>query len=489
MKNIEISEEHRINRMVTSCYAGLSAVIILAYVIEIIKQTYTLQHILLDYAFLLAPLLISLVLYRMNPKHHLIKHVLSLGYGIYYLFMMLTEMDLTHYTFVIPMLVLTSVYHDWKFTLRTGVGIVGILTTYVVRAIIIGNIDRADLEIAMAVIVVSTMFVVLASVLSERNYRDRYQAIEDEKAKEAENYRKIQEVVKKIMSKIDLLDTAAQEMKGQTNNAKSAITEISHGTADVAENIQKQLMMSNNINSKSQDASSLSVELRDKFDVTKELSDGGYDQLVEIDQMSVKFTEACDEVANTMQDLSTKIEQVRETLDLINGVTNQTGLLSLNASIEAARAGESGRGFAVVASQIKKLAEETKIATADIQIIFDELTAQSEKATAHVQVLEDINQKQVSRVTSARSNFETIKEDIVHASERISRQVEHMQDISSSNAEISGNIENMSAFTQELFANSESTKALSEDTLKSVEDVNEILSGILVDVDELRSIL
>ncbi|MBY7732434.1 methyl-accepting chemotaxis protein [Vibrio bathopelagicus] len=86
----------------------------------------------------------------------------------------------------------------------------------------------------------------------------------------------------------------------------------------------------------------------------------------------------------SMTDLDERVKQIREMVDVISGIAENTNLLALNAAIEAARAGEQGRGFAVVADEVRKLASGTSQQTTNIRNMMNELVAAAGRSRSAV---------------------------------------------------------------------------------------------------------
>jgi methyl-accepting chemotaxis protein WspA len=86
-----------------------------------------------------------------------------------------------------------------------------------------------------------------------------------------------------------------------------------------------------------------------------------------------KMATASTAIAEKLADINAKVTNITSVVTTINKVADQTNLLSLNAAIEAAKAGEFGQGFAVVAREIRRLADQTAIATLDIEQMVKEM--------------------------------------------------------------------------------------------------------------------
>jgi len=101
---------------------------------------------------------------------------------------------------------------------------------------------------------------------------------------------------------------------------------------------------------------------------------GGIEGITDIETMIKNSRDTLQDISNKTAELRDYSHEVVNLMDLINNISNQTKMLSLNASIEAARAGEQGKGFGVVAVEVGKLASETENVSKKIEEVIGNLT-------------------------------------------------------------------------------------------------------------------
>ncbi len=117
-------------------------------------------------------------------------------------------------------------------------------------------------------------------------------------------------------------------------------------------------------------------------------------------------------ISNNIKDLALKSSSIGDIVATINNIANETNLLALNASIEAARAGEAGKGFSVVADQIKKLAEQTEVATKNVKTIVEEMQGEISKAEENEEKSEIIIKNTSEASNEAINSFKVINKSV-----------------------------------------------------------------------------
>jgi methyl-accepting chemotaxis protein len=169
------------------------------------------------------------------------------------------------------------------------------------------------------------------------------------------------------------------------------------------------------------------------------------------------------DAAEVIRKLEADTDQVRNVLEVIKGIADQTNLLALNAAIEAARAGEQGRGFAVVADEVRSLASKTQESTEEINVTINNLISASKEAVSVMD--KGTEQAQVSVSNSEQAGNSLIKiadvvESINGMNHRISKAVEDQQSLSS---EIVTSVGNILHQTEETADKSQSLGALASE--------------------------
>jgi methyl-accepting chemotaxis protein len=167
--------------------------------------------------------------------------------------------------------------------------------------------------------------------------------------------------------------------------------------------------------------------------------------------------------AELVQSLGERSQQIGEIVGVINEIADQTNLLALNAAIEAARAGEQGRGFAVVADEVRKLAERTAGATAEISTMIRAIQDEVAKA---VGAMNDATGKVDSGVRLSAEAGQALH-NIVKSVDDLQLMVQQIasaaDEMSATSDQISKDIESIAQLSKESSANSEHTAASSRE--------------------------
>ncbi len=195
------------------------------------------------------------------------------------------------------------------------------------------------------------------------------------------------------------------EMTNNTNEIALTIGQMSEGARHQLEQIDQSSRLVERVMELSEEISSQSREIFQFAQLgAKEGKDGLKNMDAAVEAMNTLLREAKDAVAllDKFHDRSTRISDI---VNLIQSISQQTNLLSLNASIEAARAGEAGRGFTVVADQIRQLAANTKVSAAEIEVLVTEVMNDTESVLMHIRSIERIGNTSATSVYQASGIF------------------------------------------------------------------------------------
>ena len=183
------------------------------------------------------------------------------------------------------------------------------------------------------------------------------------------------------------------------------------------------------------------------------------------------------ELSQKLVDLSSETAAVKNVLEVIADIADQTNLLALNAAIEAARAGEHGRGFAVVADEVRKLAERTQKSLSEINTTISVITQSVNDASEHMSVnakaIEALSHNASEVEADISSSVNAIEDSIIQVDETVTGYISNSKTIATMITKV-GNIEKIS---QENQGTIEEISEASSNLMQMTNNLNNLLQG------------
>ena len=235
-------------------------------------------------------------------------------------------------------------------------------------------------------------------------------------------------IIGKINGASQSVAATSEELTATAQNTAHSAETVRNGIHDIAESARVQVK-------DTQDAVNHTDEILQLLDdnrkVMTEMNEAtenihkrqteGAEILSDLMKKSAETADATQEVSRVVEETNQRAERIEEASAMIQSISEQTNLLALNAAIEAARAGEAGRGFAVVAEEIRKLAEQSRGFTDEINGIIGELKTKSQQAVDTMEVSKKLVEESNVNLERTQRRFDMIAEAVEGANSVVTK--------------------------------------------------------------------
>ncbi|WP_420837797.1 methyl-accepting chemotaxis protein [Bacillus mesophilus] len=252
-----------------------------------------------------------------------------------------------------------------------------------------------------------------------------------------------------------------------SNQVAVSTDELSHGSQAISEDLQNSVHLVEQLDQEFEKNLEASKQTAAFGLETVDSIGSGRKAMEEQRNLLTKNISSTNKIETATKAFAGYASKIEEMATSVSSIAGQTNLLALNAAIEAARAGEAGKGFAVVADEVRKLAEESTKATAEIFSMVEHIQAGLSEIVKSVNQGVDIAQKQEQSMIVTNEAFETIDQKVQNISSHIQGIVDGMSQSKKIGNQVLDSVGNISSVVQQSAAGSEEISASTTEQLQA----------------------
>ena len=299
-------------------------------------------------------------------------------------------------------------------------------------------------------------------------------------------------IVGKIRNSSDTMSSNSYELNDTSSQTLAANNEISKAVEDVAEGSTGMAASISKINenllemsNETKDINASVDEIKNQTTAVQDSSKIMNDKIKSMQDSSHKMDEGISAISKRIETVNTTVDKVSNIVSVIEEISSETNLLSLNASIEAARAGDAGKGFAVVAQEIRVLSDNTNTELENIKQIISSLVEECRYCVQASGTIVEDNAKQKEEIKAVLDEFGSLDEQIQKTAEKadeieelVTAMIELNDDITKSSNSLTDVSAANAAATEEMNANIEELNAMMHGVSEMAEHMNDESDGL-----------
>lgn len=485
------TEASRLTKNILMGATITQAVILAAYLIEVIKGERTPAYYGMLALLIVVPTAISWVMYKRDTENVTARYVSVIGYLLMYTMVLMTGDTPMTCIYVTILMTFAIAAGDLKLILIPVVwSILANLASVIYKLAVLKQNsadDIADYEIQFLGIAIFMTFCFMATRLQKQINEEKLEKMQKGEELAENNLKQMVSVADRVSNRTTEVLSMVEQFAAVSSATAQSMDEISTGTTQTADSIQEQLSQTENIQNIISEVNTLSDNMIASINESQEGIRTGLTNMDDLTASAQAVQNINGNLTDRMTHLAKSADEAISIIQVIQNIATQTNLLALNASIEAARAGEAGRGFAVVATEITNLASQTSEAAANIQELLSGLQTEANSATSAVSEAVEAGSKQNALIMDTKQTFTTISEAIESVGVDAKTEAASIGNLVEVNKKLVESLETMSAISEEVSANSSSTLETAHQNLSLSERMKESIGVLSSAVNELKT--
>lgn len=432
------------NRKTMLIWLVVCVILTAAYVIEIIKGLRTVPYFISFAIFCWVPFLAGVAVLKIKGMDTgLYKHVVAVGYGIFYIFIMMTTNTTLTFVYMLPISGMLILYKDRNFIIRCGVCNNLVLYVYIIKNFMSGMNSSTDItcyEIqAVSTILCYTTYILAISHLNQSDGA-LIGSVEGNLQRVINTVDQVKEASNAVVDGVSVVRDLADENRDGANLVVCNMEELTDKNNALYQKAMSSMDMTSDINTQVQNVAELIGKMVHLIEESVVHANTSSKELSDVVESTNTMAQLSSEVERVLAEFKEEFNMVKQETGTIEGITSQTNLLALNASIEAARAGEAGKGFAVVADEIRNLSMGTQNSSSRIMAALEHLEQTADKMTLSItQTLKLINNT-MDKVDQVDQSVTNITSDATRLGSNIQIIDSAMKEVEASNQNMVDNM-------------------------------------------------